>query len=433
LKPEEIDNLPSRPFKGFDWSEHFNVQRLIVVLYGEYEAWYKGKNPGGRFRDSQKVKRHLTHFVLEAQRTHRALPGLCMGVHLGNDYYNCKGDRYHPRHLSYRIVKNVTEFLVEADYLEKLSEGQWHPDPAMRRTTRFRATARLIDLCVEHKINTYMITRYGGPEIIVLRAKRRRKQSQGDLIDYKDTPFTKRARADLEKINTFIAGHNINLDITDDQEEALRRRMLNRDDPARDSYLDFAKTRLKRSFNNGSFEEGGRFYDGWWQQIPGDYRHFITIDDEPTVELDFSEMHFTIMYAEKGMDIPMEDSYTLEGYGAHLRSHIKKAFNIIINCGTRRQAIEAIDGRIRNGELSHELGDGKKLIDAFEEMHPLIKDKIASGEGIRGQFVDSQVAEQVMLKGMDIDLCILPIHDGFIMIEKHKDVIHQLCHPGAAR
>lgn len=280
---EDIDSLPSRPFKGFDCSLHFNVQRLIVVLFGEYEAWYRGKNPGGRLRDPEKVKRHLTHFVLEAYRTYRAIPGLLLGIYRSNAYYNKSNpDRYHPKHLSFRIVNNVMDFLIYAEYMEMLSDGIWHPDPIKRRTGRYRATHSLIGLCEEHRVNPYMITRYGDPEIIILRAKRKRKQRQGDLINYKDTPFTKQARADLEKINEYIAGHNINLDITDEQEEALRHRMLNRDDPARDCYLDFNKTRLRRIFNNDSFEQGGRFYGGWWQQIPGDYRTFITINSKKT-------------------------------------------------------------------------------------------------------------------------------------------------------
>lgn len=428
MKPEEIDNLPSRPFKGFDWSVHASVSRLIDVIYGEYVAWYKGTGTGKRLKDPGKIKQHLTHFVLEAYRTYKVHPELTMGVHLGKKYYE-KGDRYCPNHLSYRVVKNMTDFLVVAGYLElPVGKSGYHSDPALRRTTRFRATQRLMDLCDEHGINPNMIVPYEDPEIIILRAKRKYGRSQGELVDYDDTPFTRLSRKNLKKINEHIARHHINLDITDEQEAELVQRLRQRDDPAEDSFLDFTKTRLKRIFNNASFEQGGRFYSGWWQQIPGDYRHFITIDDEPTIELDFSGMHFAIMYAEKGVDIPMEDSYALDGYGGYLRGDIKKAFNIIINCTHRRQAVEAIDGRIRDGKLSEELGSGKKLIDAFEETHPLIKDKIASGEGIRGQFVDSQVAEQVMLKGMEIDLCILPIHDGFIMIKQHADVLEGLMH-----
>lgn len=425
MNQKEIAVLPSRPFKGFDWSVHENVSRLIDEIFGEYTAWYKGAAPGKRLRDPGKIKQHLTHYVLEAYRTHRALPVMAMGVHLGKNHYS-NGGRYHPKHLSYRVVINVTDFLVAADYLEMLSKGEWYPDPTLRFTTRYRATVRLMTLCEEYGINPYMIVPYQCPEIIILRAKKKGKQTQGDLIDYADTPFTRRARKNLERINAFIAGHHINLDITDEQERELLDRMRRRDDPAKDNFLDFTNTRLRRIFNNASFEQGGRFYGGWWQPIFGEYRVLITINGKRTVQLDYSGMHFAIMYAELAMDIPMDDPYALDGYDNKLRNHIKKAFNIIVNCASRNQAIATIDGRINKGELSGDLGSGEKLIQAFIDTHPLIQDKIASGDGIRGQFTDSRVAEKVMLKGIDVGLCILPIHDGFITTKGDEFVLEKL-------
>jgi hypothetical protein len=122
----------------------------------------------------------------------------------------------------------------------------------------------------------------------------------------------------------------------------------------------------------------------------------------------------------------MADPYALDDYGKHLRGNIKKASNIIINCTSRMQAIKTIDGRIEKGELSGELGSGERLLQAFSDTHPMIRDKIASGEGVKGQFIDSQVAEQVLLKGIDIDLCILPIHDGFITTAGDEFVLETL-------
>ena len=66
MNPGEVDDLPSRPFKGFDWSEHADVSRLIDSLYDEYAVRYKDDAPGKRIRDPDKIKQHLTHFVLEA-------------------------------------------------------------------------------------------------------------------------------------------------------------------------------------------------------------------------------------------------------------------------------------------------------------------------------------------------------------------------------
>jgi hypothetical protein len=346
-----------------------------------------------------------------------------MGVHLGNGYYNENSGRYHPKHLSYRIVRNVTDFLVSADYLEMPSGiGAWHPDPGERRTTRFRATLKLMNLCDEHGISRYMIVPYENPEVIILRQRKKHRGSPGELAEYVDTAFTRLARRNLENINIFISSHRINLDITDDQEEALMLRLRGRDD----GYIDFTKTRLVRIFNNSSFENGGRFYGGFWQQIPGDWRTFITINGKRTVQLDYSGMHFAIMYAKMGIDTPMTDPYALRDFGGHLRGNIKTAFNIIINCNSREEAIAAIDHRIADGELSRELIGGERIISAFEDAHPLIRDKIASGEGVRGQFVDSQVAERILLKGIDIGLCILPIHDGFITTKGDEFVLEHL-------
>ena len=138
----------------------------------------------------------------------------------------------------------------------------------------------------------------------------------------------------------------------------------------------------------------------------------ITIDSKRTVQLDYAGMHFAIMYAELGMDTPMADPYALSG--RHLRGDIKTAFNILINCSSRAEAIGTIDQRIREGALSKELISGEHLLEAFAETHPLIKDRIATGEGVKGQYTDSRIAERLLLKGIDLGLCILPIHDGFI-------------------
>ena len=149
---------PSRAFRGFDWSEHSNVKKLIEALFKEYRKWYKANDSSRRIRYPDRIRQHLTHFVLEAFRTWRAWPELSMGVHLGKDYYNNSAGRYRPRHLSYSAVKHVTDFLVATDYLEMPSGiGEWNPDPRLRRTTRFRATRRLIDRCQDCGINPYMI------------------------------------------------------------------------------------------------------------------------------------------------------------------------------------------------------------------------------------------------------------------------------------
>jgi hypothetical protein len=130
IEAPDSNAIPSRAFRGFDWSEHLNVKKLIEALFKEYAVWYRAQGDERRIRDPDRIRQHLTHFVLEAFRTNRAWPELSMGVHLGKDRYGKSADRQHPKHLSYSAVKHVTDFLVAADCLEMPSGiGEWNPDP----------------------------------------------------------------------------------------------------------------------------------------------------------------------------------------------------------------------------------------------------------------------------------------------------------------
>ena len=59
---------------------------------------------------------------------------------------------------------------------------------------------------------------------------------------------------------------------------------------------------VRRVFNNSTFDEGGRFYDGWWQRIDGKIRKDIRINNIATVEIDYSAIHVIMLYALMGID-----------------------------------------------------------------------------------------------------------------------------------
>ena len=54
---------------------------------------------------------------------------------------------------------------------------------------------------------------------------------------------------------------------------------------------------VRRVFNTGTFDDGGRFYGGWWQLIDGSYRKDIRTNNVPTVEIDYSSLHVSLAYA----------------------------------------------------------------------------------------------------------------------------------------
>src|SRR5690606_27759980 len=120
----------------------------------------------------------------------------------------------------------------------------------------------------------------------------------------------------------------------------------------------------KRIFSNGTWDSGGRFYGGWWQQIPnskagGAWRRKIYINGNPTVEVDYSGLHIVLLYALKRIDYWKEDGkdpYSLPDYedSADFRQLLKLLLLIAVNAKgksekeQRRKAQQAIRSEINS-------------------------------------------------------------------------------------
>ena len=90
--------------------------------------------------------------------------------------------------------------------------------------------------------------------------------------------------------------------------------------------IDFTARTLAKIFFNGSFKEGGRFYLGWWQNVPIEYRKHFTIDMKHTVEYDFSQLNPQMLCCAYNKELGSEDAYdrVLNGEPSGL---VKSAFN----------------------------------------------------------------------------------------------------------
>ena len=63
------------------------------------------------------------------------------------------------------------------------------------------------------------------------------------------------------------------------------------------------------------------------------------------------------------------------------------------------------------------------LKEKVQERHKRIANLFNSGVGLHAQFIDSQIAERVMRKMMDVDILVLPIHDSFIVSAGYEQMI----------
>ena len=233
--------------------------------------------------------------------------------------------------------------------------------------------------------------------------------------------------AGTRKINENLEKTNIDLFLDEHDLEGLQIRMSEKakEDPFAHAYLDLTKRYLRRIFNNGSLQQGGRFYDGWWQSIPSEYRQYISLNGDYVVELDYSSIHIHLLYSLIQQTCHMEDHYVFGKLSKQWRPITKKMVNILINAKSRESAIKAAknQGLFDNGfpEGISDIGDYIKEI-YFH--HDDISTFFSTGYGVRLQFLDSQIAEAVMLRMLP-EPC-LPVHDSFIVRSGQQEWLEQV-------
>lgn len=264
--------------------------------------------------------------------------------------------------------------------------------------SRFKAAPALLDaLSFETPVE------YEVREIIRL------KDENKHLIDYPDTDNTTRMRRQLHAQNEALASTFI------DFNSVVSNRGLNAICIGKNTVYPAMKT-LFRVFNNGRFAEGGRMYGPFWQNLPKADRKKLKIDELPVVEMDYSQMHPHMLYAEEGESLT-EDAYTLKGWE---RGHCKRAFNIAVNANCYRAAV---------GALAQEIGDAGSfsksaaLIDEIKIRHAPIAKKFHSGLGVKLQRADSDIAIEVCSGLRQKGIVALPVHDSFIVQRKHKHLL----------
>ena len=187
---------------------------------------------------------------------------------------------------------------------------------------------------------------------------------------------------------------------------------------------------LTRIFNDGSFNRGGRYYSTF-QGFKSQLRLFITIDNEPVVEVDYKGLHPSLLYQRAGLPEPTQDAYTIDGYPRKL---VKKAFNILIN---RKKPAPA------TGSLIFYLNKNKQqyvdekcpiaptinkeycvaLEKAIRDHHKSIEHFFCTGIGLELQNHDSLLCSHIFDYFLfKTDSIVLAVHDSFIV--KQSDIPH---------
>ena len=354
-------------------------------------------------------------------------PDLCLGVARSNGAYSVNS-RYNALHISSRLPKLI-DVLVEEGFLE-FSQGSFHRDTTagQNRTSRIKPTPRLLSIFSEFGLESYELDLHHKQECIILTKDEPNEDNDSirTKVEYEDTPQTIEMRQRLQSYNDFLAATYIDIpSLTDPwitrqkgQGEAQR--------------IPIGQTNkfVRRIFSRGSWCLNGRFYGGWWQQIGKDLRKQITINNEPTVEVDYKGMHVAILSALS--DAPPtrgKDRYTLKQQVlpnfsiVEQRTIVKFLVLTAINARDEKSAYRAFRSDQPTGSREKKLKDTELslFLESFIEENPHLRDDMCSDKGIQLMYLDSQITDRIISSFLDQQRPILTVHDSYIVSTFHVD------------
>ena len=327
------------------------------------------------------------------------------------------GDENKIDQIGHKVLISVIDTMIALGWIERRMGFRTGEDTG--ETTELRPLAVLLKEFEKAAVAWQLMEPIG--DVIVLRNyDENTKKKYAQRIPSSDV--VRKMGANLRKINRFLTKQCICLFISNENFQRLggemtfgqKRTLYDFNYQGKyPRYLDFTMVQLRRIFSRDSMRRGGRFYGGWWQFIPKQYRAHITINYHSTVEVDYSGLHPLMMYHLDGLTPPDGDMYDIgiwktEAEKERKRPIVKEFFNAIVND-------EFGDYKMPN-ESKKILGmSNKELRERITHKHPSIAHRFNSGFGLTLQFEDSKIAERVMLLLLEQGIACLPMHDSFIV------------------
>ena len=435
-KARKLDNYAN--FDVHRWSSYPEVKTATDQLYVHLKE-------NNKFKGNAKIqKKHLRVLLLDLFANWLTDSKKYIAIYRGNDFY--EQGIYNALHISRQTVP-LMDILREEGYIQYYP-GYFKPeDEDGSKKTRIKVTLKLVNFLIKtHQLSQHMIERSPNEECIILRGIKERKintktgkprkTKTSEQIDYtKDKkydnyiPVINKMRKNVYAYNNLL--RRTFIDIPHFPKEGIPTRSKKRK-----IHIDLTKKFVARIFNNDSFQEGGRYWGGWWQRLSSKWRKRIRINDRKVVEIDYSGIHIVMLYALKNIDYWSKintDPYNIKGLeqSERMRDLLKVVLLSSINAENRIKTKQAIQHEINWDKNLYQWSLSKKLdlndiLDKFVSTHAPIKEYFFSGKGIELQNTDSRIAEMVVNHCTRHHIPVLCIHDSFVIEQRHKQLLQDI-------
>ena len=430
-EPVERNYDYSRPLDIHKSSNHPGANIFVNEIYEKYFKPYYDNQSKSKVNHSIR-KKHLKLVLLDLYVAWCSDPALHIGIHMSKNSYtngqvSIRGkSRYNKLNIKDSLIP-IVKRLRELGFIGfKLGTNL----PRLKRISRIWAEGKLVSLFQKVLFNSFDVSYRSDTEVIILRTKNKK------LIEYKQTNTSDAMRQVVQDYNEILRRTFVDIPGYDKPEIIMSTKSM------RKPYKDI-KVRLTqdskfvcRMFNNGSLSLGGKFIGGWWTRVGEEFRKQIYINNEPTIEIDYSSIHVVLAYSQIKIDywsttdqdpyevvkLPIIDdpeASHMEIEPDHRRHVIKSLFLLSIHAKNETEAFQAFTSEWDyteypyKGVFKHKYL--KQLLDNIRTAHPAISNMIASGAEIELMNINSQIVEYILKNFIKRDIPILTVHDSFII------------------
>jgi hypothetical protein len=357
-------------------------------------------------------KLEIKRLINSLYQAYYSIPPIVVSLSLKKSKYTKSG-------ISYTSLKRVFDYLKDNKYINYKLGSEYSG-----KVTRISASGKLTRIF--DKIGFVWRKYYNPTENLILFRDKIKIGKKLKAIDL-DTPITNKIikyKNNISKINEELLKHCLCLKISDQSFKELEKELRKKQNEKpkyfwreKNHYtLNFSQVSLRRIFTR-KIGLHGRFYGGWWQSVPSKFRPHITIDGYNTSEVDYSTNSLRILYAKENIKVDDDiDLYDIgiSNYNPEKRDLIKEYTNAIINDPKGNFRLDKIN--LNKLGLTH-----NKLKDMVYKRHKLINKYFGViDEGLKVMYLDSVIAEDILLNLLKNNVVVLPIHDSFIVRTSHR-------------
>lgn len=429
----------SRPLDVHSWSVYPEVNSFVDEIYSQYFSDITG--------NTRIAKKHIKKVLIDLYVAWVTDPNLNISVNMRKETYSngvaVDQGRYNVLNIKASTI-NVIHRLIEVDLIGFKKGIQAQEGFERGFISRVWSTPKLIKLFEKVRFGIFDIG-YNDSRLVLILNKTIKKKVNGktnrttELIEYDPDKLPRKVK-EMEQV---IKNYNALLERTFiDKSDAETYRVLipatkKRKDKNKEVFVDVTHHSkfTHRVFNNGNWKQGGRFYGGFWQRMGSELRKKILIENQRTIEVDWSALHPILAYGTKGLeyddkypyDIPVNFVDELGINNPDVSKTIVKLLMLMaLNASDEDSLFQAFRGefyKTPEWQIIKNMSSGFKItneklkivLEDIKEKHSPIADMFNTKAALDLMYLDSQIVEYVIKKFTERDEPVLQVYDSFIV------------------